>query len=43
MKTREEAIAYGLSFPDTYRDAPFILTTHERVEKSACHALLQSL
>ena len=23
MKTREEAIAYGLSFPDTYRDAPF--------------------
>ena len=23
MKTREEALAYGLSFPDTYRDAPF--------------------
>lgn len=23
MKTREEAIAYGLSFPDTYRDVPF--------------------
>ena len=23
MKTREEAIAYGLSFEDTYRDAPF--------------------
>lgn len=23
MKTREEAIAYGLSFPDTYQDAPF--------------------
>lgn len=23
MKTREEAIAYGLSFPETYRDAPF--------------------
>ena len=23
MKTREEAIAYGLSFPDAYQDAPF--------------------
>ena len=23
MRTREEALAYGLSFPDTYRDAPF--------------------
>jgi O-6-methylguanine DNA methyltransferase len=23
MKTREEALAYGLSFPDTYREAPF--------------------
>ncbi|MCR5674916.1 MAG: methylated-DNA--[protein]-cysteine S-methyltransferase [Lachnospiraceae bacterium] len=23
MKTREDALAYGLSFPDTYRDAPF--------------------
>ena len=23
MKTREEALEYGLSFPDTYRDAPF--------------------
>lgn len=23
MKTREEALSYGLSFPDTYRDAPF--------------------
>lgn len=23
MKTREEAINYGLSFPDTYKDAPF--------------------
>ena len=23
MKTREEAITYGLSFPDTYQDAPF--------------------
>lgn len=23
MKTREEAIAYGLSFPDTYQNAPF--------------------
>ncbi len=23
MKTREEALAYGLSFPDTYQDAPF--------------------
>jgi O-6-methylguanine DNA methyltransferase len=23
MKTREQALAYGLSFPDTYQDAPF--------------------
>lgn len=23
MKTREEALEYGLSFPDTYQDAPF--------------------
>lgn len=23
MKTREAALAYGLSFPDTYQDAPF--------------------
>lgn len=23
MKTREEALRYGLSFPDTYIDAPF--------------------
>ena len=23
MKTREEALAYGLSFADTYQDAPF--------------------
>jgi O-6-methylguanine DNA methyltransferase len=23
VKTREEALQYGLSFPDTYRDAPF--------------------
>lgn len=23
MRTREEAIRYGLSFPDTYPDAPF--------------------
>jgi O-6-methylguanine DNA methyltransferase len=23
MQTREEALAYGLSFPDTYREAPF--------------------
>lgn len=23
MKTRQEALAYGLSFPDTYQDAPF--------------------
>ena len=23
MKTREEALVYGLSFPDTYQDAPF--------------------
>lgn len=23
MKSREEALSYGLSFPDTYKDAPF--------------------
>ncbi len=23
MRTREEALAYALSFPDTYQDAPF--------------------
>ncbi len=23
MKTRNEALQYGLSFPDTYQDAPF--------------------
>ena len=23
IKTREEALAYGLSFPNTYQDAPF--------------------
>ena len=23
MKTRQEALEYGLSFPDTYQDAPF--------------------
>ena len=23
MKTRDEALKYGLSFPDTYQDAPF--------------------
>ena len=23
MTTREEALAYGLSFPDTYQEAPF--------------------
>ena len=23
MKTRKQALAYGLSFPDTYQDAPF--------------------
>lgn len=23
MKTREEVLTYGLSFPDTYQDAPF--------------------
>lgn len=23
LKTREEALRYGLSFPDTYIDAPF--------------------
>ena len=23
MRTREEALAYGLSFPNTYQDAPF--------------------
>ena len=23
MKTREEALSYGLSFPNTYQEAPF--------------------
>ncbi len=23
MRTREEALSYGLSFPDAYQDAPF--------------------
>ena len=23
MRTRQEALDYGLSFPDTYQDAPF--------------------
>ena len=23
MKTREDALEFGLSFPDTYQDAPF--------------------
>ena len=23
MKTREEALAYGMSFPNTYQEAPF--------------------
>ena len=23
MRTREEALKYGLSFPNTYQDAPF--------------------
>ena len=23
MRTREEALAFALSFPDTYQDAPF--------------------
>ena len=23
MKTRKEALKYGLSFPDTYQEAPF--------------------
>ncbi len=23
MNTREQALKYGLSFPDTYQDAPF--------------------
>ena len=23
MKTRQEVLAYGLSFPNTYQDAPF--------------------
>ena len=23
MKTREDVLKYGLSFPDTYQDAPF--------------------
>lgn len=36
MKTREEALKYGLSFPDTYQDAPFNDTNWQlvRVKKS---------
>ena len=36
MKTREEALTYGLSFPDTYREAPFRDTNWQlvRVKKS---------
>ena len=36
MKTREEALNYGLSFPDTYREAPFRDTNWQlvRVKKS---------
>jgi len=36
MKTREEALNYGLSFPDTYREAPFRDTNWQlvRVRKS---------
>ena len=36
MKTREEALEYGLSFPDTYQDAPFHDTNWQlvRVKKS---------
>lgn len=25
MKTREEVLSFGLSFPDTYQDSPFNL------------------
>ncbi len=36
METREEALEYGLSFPDTYQDAPFHDTNWQlvRVKKS---------
>ena len=36
MTTREEALAYGLSFPNTYKDAPFHDTNWQlvRVKKS---------
>lgn len=36
METREEALKYGLSFPDTYQDAPFHDTNWQlvRVKKS---------
>ena len=36
MKTREEALSYGLSFPDTYQEAPFHDTNWQlvRVKKS---------
>ena len=32
MKTREEALTYGLSFPDTYQDAPFRDTNWQLVK-----------
>jgi O-6-methylguanine DNA methyltransferase len=31
MKTREAALEFGLSFPDTYQDAPFHATNWQRV------------
>jgi O-6-methylguanine DNA methyltransferase len=34
MRTREEALAYGLSFPDTYQDAPFRDTNWQLVRYS---------
>lgn len=34
MKTREEALEYGLSFPDTYQDAPFKDTNWQLVRYS---------
>lgn len=39
MNTREEALAYGLSFPDAYRDTPFrdtnwVLVRYRRNKKA---------
>ena len=36
MTTREEALAYGLSFPDTYQEAPFHDENWQLVRVKGC-------